>query len=79
MSVPWTQQVEELVTSTLMLARSRSGRIAAVNVAVPLSLPVDQVATLLKARLAACGHPGLEVVANATSGAMRITSAEFER
>lgn len=79
MAVSWTQQVEELVTSTLVLARSRTGRIAAVNIAVPASMPIEQVGTLLQARLAACGHPGLEIVTHATNGALRITSAEFER
>ncbi len=79
MSVPWTQQVEELVVSALLLARSRTGRIAAVNIAVPPPLPVEQVGVLLRARLAACGHPGLEVVTRASPGTMRIMSAEFER
>lgn len=79
MPAPWTHQIDELVTSTLVLARSRSGRIAAVNVAVPPPLPLDQVATLLRARLASCGHPGLEVLTHASTGAMRITRAEFER
>lgn len=79
MAVPWTQQVEELVTSTLLLARTRSGRIAALNVSVPGEISEQQVSTLLRARLAACGHPGLEIVTHVTSGPMRITSAEFER
>ncbi len=79
MAVPWIQQVEELVTSALVLARSRSGRMAAVNVAVPEAMPQEQIGRLLKARLAACGHPGLEVVLQPSTGALRITSAEFER
>lgn len=79
MAASWTQQVEDLVTSALVLARSRSGRIAAVNVAVPATLPREQVRNLLLSRLAACGYPGLEVVISAGVGALRITSAEFER
>jgi hypothetical protein len=79
MSVPWTQQVDELVTSALVLARSRQGRIAALLIAVPPELPRDQVGQLLGSRLAACGHPGLEIATHPAQGAMRITRAEFER
>ena len=75
----WSEQVEALVMGALVLARSRSGRFAAVNVVVPPTLPLEQVRALLLTRLTACGYPGLEIVANPGVGALRITSAEFER
>lgn len=78
MPVPWLQQVEDVVNSALMLARSR-GRIAAVRVGVPGDVASEQVVALLRTRLAACGHPGLEVVTLVASGPMRLLSADFER
>jgi hypothetical protein len=75
----WSEQVEALVMGALVLARSRAGRIAAVNVEVPPTLPLEQVRALLLTRLSACGYPGLEIVAHPGVGALRITSAEFER
>ncbi|MDP2307289.1 MAG: hypothetical protein Q8P18_14785 [Pseudomonadota bacterium] len=78
MSVPWAQQVEEVVASVLMLARPR-GRLAAVRIGVPPDIAAEPVIALLRSRLAACGHPGLEVVTLLAAGPMRLLSAEFER
>ncbi len=78
MPVPWPQQVEEVVTSALMLARAR-GRIAAVRVGVPRDIAIEPVVAMLRSRLAACGHPGSEVVTLLATGPMRLISAEFER
>lgn len=78
MSVPWTQQVDELVTSVLMLARPR-GRLVAVRIGVPDDIPPEPVVALLRSRLAASGHPGLGVVTLLASGPMRLLSVDFER
>lgn len=78
MLVPWSQQVEDVVNSALMLARSR-GRLAAIRVGVPSDVASEQVVARLRARLAACGHPGLEVVTLEAIGTMRLLSADFER
>lgn len=79
MALAWTQEAEDLVSSSLLLARSRSGRMAALNVAVPNYIPLEQVRNFLANRLAACGYPGLEILVRGTTGPLRITSAEFER
>lgn len=79
MGIAWTQDAEELVNSSLLLARSRAGRMAALNIAVPTYIPLEQFRRFLADRLAAVGYPGLEILLRGGSGPLRITSAEFER
>jgi hypothetical protein len=71
---PWWNQIEELAAGVRSLARIRTGELASVTVAVPVGVPADEVARILRDRL---GAPGLEV--RTREGPLRVVSAEFKR
>ena len=78
MSYPLLSQLEELLASIDLQARGRSGRIAAVTVGAPRNSPED-LGALLRRRLAALGHPDVEVSLRPEPGVMRLLTMEFFR
>lgn len=79
MSPPPTLQLDDLAANLVAMARSRVGRLAALTVGIPPNAHADDVARLLRERLAGLGHPSVDVATQPVLGPLRVLWVEFER
>lgn len=79
MPLELSRMIDDLVGRAWSLARQRSGRLAALRVALPGTTEVDRAADVLAQRLAEAGLPDVEVEVEVNADSARILVVEFER
>lgn len=79
MPLELSRMIDDLVGRAWSLARQRSGRMAAMRVALPGTTEVERVADVLRKRLAEAGLPGVDVEIEVSGDSARILVVEFER
>ena len=72
-------QIEDLLRGVAVVARGRSGRLAALTLAVASELPQDEVRVAIRQRLERLGLPGVDVQLCPMAGAPRLLSVEYAR
>lgn len=73
------QQLDDLAAHLALLARSRTGRLAALTLGAPSEILKDDVCSGLRDRLAGLGHPAVEVSSQPAGGPLRVLWVEFAR
>ena len=73
------QQAQEIVNAVRAHQRTRPGRLAAVTLGVPQSLPADALAVAVRDALAAAGEPEVEIAARPHGSGLRVLAVEFDR
>lgn len=79
MPLELSRMIDDLVGRAWSLVRQRSGRLAALRVALPGTTEVDRAADVLAQRLAEAGLPDVEVEVEVNADSARILVVEFER
>ena len=75
----WVHSARAVVDELVQLARRHVGRLAAVTISAPESVPTEQLARYLRGALSGAGGSTCDVTVQRGAGPMRIVSLEVER
>ena len=79
MPLELSRMIDDLVGRAISLARQRSGRLAALAVALPGAIRPDRIVEELDRRLTDAGLPGVEIEVHSGAEAPKLLVVEFER
>ena len=79
MPLELSRMIEDLVGRACSLARQRSGRLAALSVALPGGMQPEAIIAELDRRLTDAGLPGVEIEVHLGADTPKLLVVEFER